>query len=170
MSISGMIGSESLEKLIKCYNELKEKEVLEIYLNSEGGDPNFAVAIIDIINENKDYIEIIAHGDMMSAAFDIFFRSECTRYILKGTIGMVHLSRIEGVEINGGSNVELSTNKKWMTNDKKERLNIYESIGLTKTELAKIKKGSDVYLHYERLIELLQNQQLKVGESNYYIS
>lgn len=173
LTISGEINNDSLERLVKSYNDLKDKEILEIYLNSEGGDPDFGVAMLDIINENPDRIHLVGYGKLFSAGFDLFLRARCTKDLLRGTLGMAHITSVEmaDLEINKQADTEqVKAYKGWMIKDKKEKLDIYERLGFSKKELASVKKGNDVYFHFERLLELLKIQQIEIGESNDYIS
>lgn len=159
IGITGSIETEILDKLIRTYNELPDK--LDIYLNSEGGDPDIGVAIIDLINNNSEKTKIIGYGKLFSTGFDIFFKSNCKRLLLSGVLGMAHMVALEmkDFSINESSSVsEASNYKKWLEQDKKSRLVDYEKIGLNKKELSKIKSGGDCYFQFNRLLELMNGK------------
>lgn len=160
IGITGEVNNDSFEKLVKAYNELKEKEDLEIYLNSEGGYTDYAEAIIDIINTHREVTSMVGYGELLSAGFDIFFRSLCEKSLLRGTLGMAHLSRVEtSITIKSGKTQDEheAGYKKWSKKDKIERLLFYEKLGMTQSELLKIKSGKEVYFDFDRLAELLKH-------------
>lgn len=162
INISGEINVDCFDKLIRCYNELKEKDTLDIYFNTEGGYVDYAEAILDIINEHSDKTSLIGYGCLYSAGFDIFFRSTCEKTILRGTVGMVHISTVESDNLRtikeGRADEEMMYYKKWAKKDKESRLIMYEILGLSSSELLKMKTGKDVYIHFDRLIELLKHK------------
>ena len=80
-----LLSKKTWESLI-AYG-IKTKEFNEV--NAE--------AIIDIINQNADITELIAYGEICSAGFDIFFKTQCRKAILENTIGMAHFT---GVNVN----------------------------------------------------------------------
>lgn len=161
VDISGKMDQEAFGNILKAYNSLIKGNSLDIYLNSDGGDPEIADAIADLI-ENTDYlITIIGYGKLFSAAFDLYFKARCHKRLLAGTVGMSHLARVETEEFdssNAGHKIEMLAYKKWLDNDKKERLKFYEYIGMEAKELSRIKKGGDVYFQYNRLLELLNGK------------
>lgn len=160
IDISGEISQEAFGNLIRAYDSLQNDDILRIYINSTGGDPSFADAILDFIENNK-VVEIIAYGKIYSAAFDIFYKAKCPKRIVNGIMGMAHLSRIEMANFTVTDNEEISqasNYKNWWNQDKLNRLKFYEEIGMTKKELSKIKKGEDVYFQHERLLELLNGK------------
>lgn len=166
IEISGTIDQEAFGKVIKAYNELESNEPLEIYLNSSGGDPDTGAAILDVINsnDNTNPTTIIAYGKIFSAAFDLYYKAKCSKRILSGAMGMVHLSRLEMDKFDPMDNKDsanAAAYKIWWDNDKKERLGLYQSLGIEKKDLSKIKKGEDIYIQYNRLLELLNGKSNK---------
>lgn len=161
--ISGIIDQEAFSKITRAYNELELSEPLIIYLNSQGGDPDIADAIVDVINssDGPNPTILIAYGKIFSAAFDLFYKAQCTKRLLDGTIGMAHLSEIEMdsfIVTDTKDTISASTLRKWWAEDKKKRLSFYEKMGIEKKDLMKIKKGEDVYFQHERLLELLNGK------------
>lgn len=161
IDISEKIDEVTFGSLIKAYSTLGENETIQIYLNSSGGDPDFGSAMLDAINNKKEITTLIAYGTIYSAAFDLFFKVQCEKRILNGTIGMAHLSRIEfnNFTIEGKpDNQQILVYKKWWEIDKRERLKFYEEVGIDKKDLLKIKKGLNIYFQYNRLLELLNGK------------
>lgn len=159
ISIDGDISKESLEEIIEAYNELDDGEYLFVYLFSSGGRPEYAEAIIHLINENCDRTVLVAFGEICSAAFDIFFRSICERKILPGTSGMAHFCRVPVVTIKNNSALGETekNNIAWSKTDAKRKLDFYAFIGFTKKELRTVETGKDIWFTDERMKELLNN-------------
>jgi hypothetical protein len=161
IDISGEISQEAFGSLIKAYNSLSSEETLDIYINSCGGDPDYGDAIVDLIYSNKEKTKLIAYGKLFSATFDLFFKVECSKRLLDGTIGMAHLASVEMENFtvtDGRHNDSAVNSKKWWEEDKKKRLKFYEQLKMSNIELRKIKKGGDVYFQYNRLLELLNGK------------
>lgn len=160
VNIIGEIGNEAFEKLISVYNELKEGQTLTIYLHSGGGSVEAMESIIDLITTNKDKTTLIAYGEICSAAFDIFFRSNCERDILRGTTGMAHYT---GINVNIISKTKVNKSDKgyveWNKIEMAYCLKFYEKLGFNKSELKSIKEGKDVFFQTGRLVEFLNNQE-----------
>jgi ATP-dependent protease ClpP protease subunit len=157
--LSGEINEDLFTKLIDFYNSLGEEKA-EIYLNSIGGARDYVEPMVDVINENKEHTVVIGFGQLMSSAFDIFFLINSRKIILDGTIGMTHLSSIclsQDVKLVKDFKIETAEYLKDLEYDNAVKFKLYKSIGLTKTELNRIKKGEDVYFQYDRLSDLLKN-------------
>lgn len=153
------ISKECFEKLISSFNNLKDDENLIIYLDSDGGDVDYAEAIIHLINQNCERMILVAHGDISSAAFDIFFRTVCERKVLPGTNGMAHHARV-GVNIVGDNKALdewTQQNVCWSKKDAEKRVTYYTKLGFTDKEIKLFKKRRDVCFNDERLNDLLSN-------------
>lgn len=158
LSLDGEVSAEMFRSLIEAYNKLKEKEWLVIYLNSSGGDPDASQAITTLINKNATLTEIIAYGRICSAAFDIFFKSECERYILHNTVGMAHVTGVLISVTDGPIDDSDKVYIKYAKEDKDMWMNFYKELGFKSSELSKIKDGKDVWFDYKRLRQFLNNQ------------
>lgn len=162
LHINEAISSETVDKIAKPLNELKKGEKLFIYFSSLGGEVHAAEAIIHIINSNIDIIEMAGYGDLMSAGFDIFFRSKCPRILLPNCIGMFHQSTVM-IEINESSKPyegRSQAEREWMRLQKELTVKLCTNLGMTDKEIAAIKKGKDVYFQYKRMQEFLKAQQI----------
>lgn len=163
LNLSGEVTQDSLNKLIDSLNE-KEDERIIIYLSSSGGDAGAATAIVHLISLNKKRIQVIGYDDLFSAGFFIFFKADCEKILLKGTLGMYHLTCLEFNE----SEINLKDSQYRASKEylKKEKINtkaFCEAVGMTKPEITKILKGEDIYFQPERMIEML-NYQLTNGQ------
>lgn len=169
LSLSGEIIQDSFEKLIKSINELKEKEKLIVYFNSDGGDVGYMRGIIDLINQNVDLIEMVGYRELLSAGFDIFFKTNCHKILLPGTIGMSHISK-GIVQISEDSNTVPSYKKalkEFLNQEKVNAVQFYKSLGMASGEISKIIRGEDVYFQPKRMNELLNYQKSNARDFEY---
>ena len=150
------------EDLLTSISEaISSNDDIKIYLNSTGGMEWCSSAIIDIINSNKDRVELIGFGYLLSAAFHIMMESECKKRILDNTYGMYHQSvwDLEISALNKPSNV---LDKFRVENSIKEYRIYYEKKckewGFNEQELKRYKKGEDVYFSYERFKQLINHK------------
>ena len=150
------------EDLLTSISEaISSNDDIKIYLNSTGGSEWCSSAIIDIINSNKDKVELIGFGYLLSAAFHIMMESECKKRILDNTYGMYHQS-IWDVEISALNKPSNVLDKFRVEKSIKEYRVYYEDKckewGFNEQELKKYKKGEDVYFSYERFKELINHK------------
>lgn len=147
-------------KFLHYISKLKEGEPITIYLNTNGGDIADQELILEVINKYKDNIHLIACGNIYSAGFTIFFKSQCKRSIAKGTTGMAHFVWTE-IEVDQSGKPKTDYGKfvlKTMVDSKKEFIEFLKELGLNNKEVSEAKKGEEVYFTESRLKELLNKQ------------
>lgn len=161
LNINEVICKETVDKISTALNNLKPNEKLFLYFSSEGGETYSAEAIIHIINNNIDLIELVGYGDLMSAGFDIFFKSNCYRILLPNSLGMFHQTTVN-IDINESANASDrrgQADKTWMKLQKEQTIKFCESLKMTDKEISEIKKGRDVYFQHNRMLDFLNIQQ-----------
>ncbi len=166
IDINEDITKEVTNKIIIALNSLKKGEKLFIYLSSDGGSVEVAEAIIDIVNNNSDIIEIVGYGQLISAAFNLFFRVQCYKTLLHGTFGMCH-SSYTSININESGNpntMEDSISKKFIKVQRDYTISFCRNLGMTDKEINAIKRGKDVYFQYDRMQELLRQQTKNINK------
>ncbi len=156
--ITGEINDNLVDHFIKEYNKLDKSNPIVIYINTMGGDVYHAEVIIDIINNNKDNITLIASGEIYSAGFNIFFFSKCAKKLLPEALGMAHFawSIFQFDESGKPSNDQDKFLMTEMKRSKDITIKRFEAIGLTPKEISKIKQSKECYFSNERLHELLK--------------
>lgn len=162
LNINESIGKETVDKLIDAMNNLEQGEKLFIYLFSEGGCMASEEAMVHIMNNNIDRIELVGYGDLMSAGFGIFFRYDGYKILLPGTLGMFHQTRMEMdtiSEFNNPDQMRYKADKEWMKLQREHTINFCNSLKMTSKEISDIKKGKDVYFQYHRMQEFLKAQE-----------
>lgn len=161
INICESVTKETVDKIAKSINELKQGEKLFIYFSSDGGDVSSAEAIIHIINNNMDLIEIVGYGELLSCAFDIFFKTKCYKILLPNCVGMCHQSSVT-ININESTKPyeeRGQADKTWMKLQKEQTIKFCNSLNMTSKEISAIKRGKDVYFQYKRMQEFLKIQQ-----------
>jgi ATP-dependent protease ClpP protease subunit len=149
--------------LCRAVDDCIQKETsLRIYLNSPGGDVNSMIAIIDLINECQDAIELIGYGNLSSAAFNIFFAAKCKKQLLPYTDGMAHLpSSSLRVDARGkviGDDYMLAGLKS-VKDLKNLFFKLFKELSFTPEELKLINDGKDVYFTHKQMLELLYGKR-----------
>lgn len=156
--INGDIDDTVVNTFFNDFNKVPPKEKIVIYISSIGGFDHQSITIIDLINNNKNRIELVASGFIYSAAFNIFFFSKCKRRLLPETVGMAHFAK-QSFEIDE-TGKPLGEYGRFMVKDFKRTklitLDKLKQIGLNTKELNDIRKSKECYLSYDRLKELLE--------------
>lgn len=165
LNLTGEISQDTINLLMEALNQFEHNNLgkddrLHIYFDSEGGDVNSMYVLIDIINRNKFIIELTGTGSLYSAAFLIFFSVKCVRKLLPGTIGMCHFIRTN-IEVNGtkGYYTQDKVHQQWNKYQNQWIVRFCQQIGMTASEIARVKKTEEVYLHHSRLQELLDSSK-----------
>jgi len=156
LNLSGEVGYEMLNALIKAYNDIKEEE-LHIYFSSpEGGLTDVAEAIIDFIN-SRNKISLTFYGEVFSAGMVILLKTTCPKKILPDTRGMFHfswqeLTISEGGKPNGAYDI---FSMKEMKESKIRTIEYLKNTKMTEKDLKGIKNGKDIFFSYSRMQELI---------------
>lgn len=144
-----------INQTVEVLNQHKD---IVIYFRSSGGHASVMHAMLDLIDRNKDRIELIGYGELFSCGFEFFFLANCQRKLLPGTIGMYHRSSAE-ISINSAGRPNFIEGQAMITYLKTfetERLKmVFDAIEMTPSEISKIKKGDDVYFQPARMQEML---------------
>ena len=130
-----------------------EPNILQLYVNSTGGDLYHALGLIDMMRLSKNPIQTIGVGAVMSAAFLIFASGQKGhRYITKNCGIMCH----QYSDTYEGKHHDLKSFAKEaeMSNDRMLRV-LQEASGLSSREVkSKLLTPSDVWLSAEELVKL----------------
>lgn len=155
-AINGRINSQTVENIVRLYNNYnpESKEKILIYINSNGGNYDDGMIILDLINIFYKSTVLYAIGRICSTAFEIFYKARCEKEIKEGTVGMFHLSTIDiSIDERGKpSHPEDEARLTHIQNEIKRSEIFCKSIGMSKSELNQIiKKNQDIYFYEERL-------------------
>lgn len=166
--LDGPIEQEMVDKLIAILNDESCKYHI-IFFSSNGGGTNSAEVIVNIINNYNlnNRCLLVAGGRLFSAALSIVFSIDHgnVRYIPENLIGMAHLSCVE-IEHDGKNNNPKNKMGLAQLDEMKyhfgKTIEFYKKIGLKAIEVNEVKRGGDVYLQAERMIELFAKNKIKL--------
>lgn len=141
-------------------NALNEEWDVTFYLNSEWWRAQFAHQIVDIINKNKDRVTLIATLQIASAAFRIFFQSECKRSILDDTEWLAHMARMS---VKMDWNKDVWSTDRWRIKEmwKEETKHVKElkKLWVSKKNRKLFLKWYDIYFNTKKLRKMLDSQK-----------
>lgn len=166
INLNGEVNNKMFNSLLEALNYcIRENDALRIYLNSFGGNLADMEAIISLINEGKDFIELVGYGELMSAAFIIFFSAECEKSLLPNTVGMMHYPyTYVDIDARGKHkpNPSNSFNFSSLQEIKASIHRFIKTVEFSDTEVKLITNGGDAYFTHKRMKELLNGK----GKSN----
>ena len=154
------IDSETVKAFIIFLNENPPEKTnkFQIYLCSNGGDPEQGRAIIYLINKHKDRITIKAYGSICSTAFEMYVLAKCKKRILKHTTGMYHRAarQVSMLGFSLGKTEDDNAALEWLEADNKITKKVCELVNMSEITKADIQKGRDFYFTYEEMIAMLK--------------
>jgi hypothetical protein len=158
---TGEINEIKLEEIVGFLNYaigMKKR----IFFSTEGGSTDIAEVLIDIINQDAENIELVAFNTIASCGMDIFYKTNCKKYVKDGCYGLYHLSSYNMDMSERGFPTHKDT--KWVYNHSRKFSNVNTDrmcykLQLTKSETAKIKRGEDVLFSTERLRDFIDKFQ-----------
>ena len=156
--IINKIREDEFLNFVAQVNVAEPDEEITVYLNSGGGDPTLVPAFRRIMEERQ--ITLVGHGKLMSAALDLFLLTNTKREVLDYTLGLFHQAVLTKVTINQESKVLAQSDlKKIWKNTKYGEGLVEDFLELTPIELAKVKKGEDLYFDHEKLRKALNKSE-----------
>jgi len=160
IALRGDLSWKDFEVIAEGIRSLEKEEYLNIYLFSNGGSISVSMAILHLINENKDIVHLWG-GSLNSAGFDLFFKAKCSRKLLPFVDGMYHQTKIS-VEINEDGKPTYFVgehNVKWIKSFHKETLRVATVLGFTPQEIKRLKKGDELYFMEDRIKEFFSRSR-----------
>jgi len=150
--LTGEVNDELVLEVLEA--DLEGKTV---YLNSEGGNADAMFVIMDHLEKSK-IKELVACGEICSAAFIIFHTFKGKKRILPLTEGMIHqMYRTIPVSATGSFKPSYAKHHEKTNKDSTDYMNnLISGLSLTEEELNLFNDGGDVYFSYSRLVELLK--------------
>jgi ATP-dependent protease ClpP protease subunit len=164
LNLKTEINDTFLEAIINAFNNLSEKDILHLYINSEGGDHDIMAVASSVINRNKERTILYGWGQLYSSAFELFVRAQCKKHIVGSCIGMYHQVStpiyvgFEGKPSHIEDVVKLEIAKKTLTNQSRK---IFGTKGITLQQRKKLMEGEDAYFTTEQLASIVKATILK---------
>ena len=155
------IDSETVNLFTAFLNDAEsdpnKKPYIEIFLNSNGGEPAHGNIILYMINERKERVTLTAHNQIFSTAFELYVLAQCDKKILPYTTAMYHRATQE-ITMTSGNTPKTATdtaNLNSLIADEAVTKKVCELTKMSEEEKADIFNDKDVYFSYERLLEIL---------------
>ena len=151
------IDEDTLEEFVNKVNS-SGSEKIRIYLSSMGGNCDVMPVLRDIIEKNN--IELVAYGQVGSAALDLFLTTNTQRYILDEAYALVHSTKIDNVMID--INMKPVLNKYLLpilSEEIKEYDMILDFFKVSDGEKQDIKNNVNVYYNTNRFRQALKESE-----------
>jgi len=136
---------------------LKEEWEVQIFFRSTGWSVATAREIIHLLNQNKNRVTLIWSHELSSAAWMIFFYSECKRDLLPDLIGMCHLPKITAwTPFNRFLDSATSFELKCMKKEAKRLRKLMKIVWCSKSDINAVYNGMDVSFNYKEMRKMLK--------------
>jgi len=152
------INTELFNSFLDFINRNEDEEKVLI-LNSDGGSNNYADIIISIINEKSGQFKIIS-AKSYSAAFRILFMAKCKKAIVENTMGCFHHSYLTNIDLDSVTKKPVYVEHDYQVKNLKCKIENLDTSFMTNKELAKFKKGKDVYFIFSRMREIFPKAEV----------
>lgn len=163
--ISEDINTEVVSDIIEIlgYNDFDK---LSIYCNTKGGYSESTAVLLDIINQYKDRIELVATEYLISNGFLLFAQAEVPIRFLNTFVGiLIHKSYIT---VNTNAFLDISSNDHLFIKNLESYNRVHEDIlkkVLPKDKFIKYKEGGDVVFIGEEAKQIINETRKKFSET-----
>lgn len=155
--ISGKIEDDMAATFRDC---IANEWNIQIFFRSTGGSVAAAREIIYMINQNKERITLIWSHELSSAAWMIFFYSECKRDLLPNLIGMIHLPKITAwTPYNKVLDPVTAFELKCMKKEAKELLKLMKKVWCSKSDINAVNNWMDVSFSFSEMKKMLRKHE-----------
>lgn len=153
---------ESVQKILDFLGNC-DKDKINIYLSSPGGDVNLSNALTDyintLVNEEGIEINIICIGEISSAGLVLLMNTDCNVKLEKSAYGVFHIatrrfdyreqkSLFDGAEFK----------KKALETYNEYLLGLLKKYKIDEDKIEKIKQGKDAYLSRKEIQNILKEK------------
>jgi len=152
--IKDTLDDDKIENIFEILSSIDSDTIL--YFSSQGGLDTYAELIIEILNKNSNFIELVAYGPLSSNGFEVFERFKGRKRLMPTTFGMIHLGdfQISARKINDTTYQDFIL-KKFVDEKNEEIIKKYTPY-LSTEEIDSLRKGNDIWLDYERLKKIFK--------------
>lgn len=153
------INYENISNLI---NEIlsNDSDQVFIYMHSDGGELDAALAFIDFTNRCSKKITLISNWALNSAGLIIFLRSKTKKVVMNSCHGMIHLANRD---INTNTLKNPDEDDLWyqmdLDNSNKDYYDFLHKIKISSEKLKLYNDGKDVFLNTEEIRTLAKNAE-----------
>lgn len=154
--VESHIDLELFEKLVQFVNEYGDSHIIEVWLNSPGGDCMAAEMIRDLIEEYQ--MPIVGCYLIGSAAFNIFMTANVYKRLVPGTKGIFHRSFYSNIRMDESFKPMIDSEfKRFMGENFRTVDEAVAKIPLDAKQKRKFKRNEDINFTYEELINIIKS-------------
>lgn len=152
------INEESFQDFINFQNSIDKDAKLEVWLDSCGGECMYSEMLKLIFEAYKsEDFQLVGAGNLLSSALDLFVGTECVKYLVPGTIGMVHtITRNAPPDTKGKIKMKFSEevcyNREYpLVESMNKKINTY----LSKEQKVRYDNNEDIWISYDDILKFL---------------
>lgn len=148
--------SALLENFTSLINKINNQDIVEINLDSSGGETSVMFSILRIINNNPDRFKLIATGDSDSSALQLLVMATCSKTFLTSYAGAtIHDISIETNTNSIRDKTDHGTRRIHLgIKTMNKRINAYfKEIGLSESKIKSVEQGEDVEFSKAEIIK-----------------
>lgn len=154
------INEDMFYNFLQFQNEIPEGMKFEVWLDSPGGNCAVAQMMKELFESyDSEQFQLVACGSIFSAAFDLFVTVDCRKFIIPGTIGMVHTTskRVSIRPVKGTMKLDFTEEKLVYTRQYPMVQEVEDKLPsiLTKEELEAYENDKDVFLTTDEIKKFL---------------
>lgn len=149
------ISLESFNKLVEFVNVYGDQSIIEIWLNSPGGDCMVAEMLRDLIEEYQ--MPIVACYVVASSAFNIFMTANTIKRIVPGTKAVYHRSFFHSMKLDDEFKPIIDSEFRRVFSESYRCIEeTNDKINLNTKQKRIYKKGEDINFTYAELIDIIK--------------
>lgn len=150
-----LINNDLIEKILYAINNIREDEMVIVYLSSKGGENSRYNIVLDIVNNYSDKFVFIFNGICFSNAFRLAMNLKCKKSYLGNISVMCHQSYFDSTVHLDGKVILPNVLK---PEYKKEYNTLLREVSkhLTKDQLKDYKLGEDVYIPVSQFKKIIK--------------
>ena len=154
--IESNISLDLFARLVEFVNEYSDQHLIEIWLNSPGGDCMATEMIRDLIEEYQ--MPIVGCYLLGSSAFNLFITTNTYKRIIPGTKGIFHRTYFNDVKMDDTFKPMIDSEfKRFMGEGYRTVDETIDKVQLTTAQKRKFKRNEDINFTYAEMIEVIKS-------------
>lgn len=144
----------TIREFLNLLNNTSPDNLIEINLSSCGGAADVLFSILKIINDNPERFTLVISGACDSAAIDLTLMTDCKKQFLQSFIGGIMHNIAINVSTRDLEDSNSDPKHRYVGFSKLNRkiAKYFESLNIDPDKIAKLKKGEDVFLTREEIV------------------
>lgn len=154
--IDSTINLDLFNRLVDFVNQYADNHLIEIWLNSQGGDCMATEMIRDLVEEYQ--MPIVGCYLLASSAFNLFITADTIKRIVPGTKGIFHRGYFESVRMDDAFKPLIDSEfKRVMGENYRCVEETVAKVPLTVKQKRIYKKGEDINFTYAEIVSMIKS-------------